>query len=105
MDTKYEVIITNKAKRDLKEIYNYISKSLMAKQAADNLMNEFEKNILMLEDMPESCSIIEYYKKRKYQYRKLLIKNYVAIYRVDYKNKLVYISRVVYGGRNYLNEI
>ena len=66
MDTKYEVIITNKAKRDLKEIYNYISKSLMAKQAADNLMNEFEKNILMLEDMPESCSIIEYYKKRKY---------------------------------------
>ena len=43
MDTKYEVIITNKAKRDLKEIYNYISKSLMAKQAADNLMNEFEK--------------------------------------------------------------
>lgn len=60
MDTKYEVIITNKAKRDLKEIYNYISKSLMAKQAADNLMNEFEKNILMLEDMPESCSIIEY---------------------------------------------
>ena len=83
MDTKYEVIITNKAKRDLKEIYNYISKSLMAK----------------------SCSIIEYYKKRKYPYRKLLIKNYVAIYRVDYKNKLVYISRVVYGGRNYLNEI
>ena len=55
--------------------------------------------------MPESCSIIEYYKKRKYPYRKLLIKNYVAIYRVDYKNKLVYISRVVYGGRNYLNEI
>ena len=31
MDTKYEVIITNKAKKDLKEIYNYISKSLMAK--------------------------------------------------------------------------
>lgn len=59
----------------------------------------------MLEDMPESCSIIEFYKKRKYPYRKLLIKNYVAIYRIDYKNKLVYIARVVYGGRNYLNEI
>ena len=53
----------------------------------------------------ENEYLIEYYKKRKYPYRKLLIKNYVAIYRVDYKNKLVYISRVVYGVRNYLNEI
>lgn len=55
--------------------------------------------------MPESCSIIEYYKDKNYQYRKLLIKNYVVIYRIDYNSKKVYIARIVYGGMNYLNEI
>ena len=31
MDIKYEVIITKNAKQDLKEIYEYISNSLMEK--------------------------------------------------------------------------
>lgn len=105
MDIKYEIIITERAKEELKDIYNYISNSLMAENAANNLMQEFENNILRLEDMPESCSIIEYYKNKKYVYRKLLIKNYVVIYRVDSSTKTVYITRIVYGGMNYLNEI
>ena len=29
MDSKYEVIVTERAKQELKEIYDYISKSLM----------------------------------------------------------------------------
>lgn len=58
-----------------------------------------------IEEMPKSCSVIEQYKDRKYEYRKLIINNYVAIYRIDEENKVVYIIRIVYGGRNYLNEI
>ena len=87
------------------DIYEYISKSLMAEKAAENLINKIERNILRLETMPESCSIIEEFKERKKQYRKLIINNYVAIYRIDEENRKVYIIRIVYGGRNYLNEI
>lgn len=105
MDIKYEVILTDRAREELKDIYNYISKSLMAIKAAENFIDKIEREILILEDMPKSCSIIEEYKFRKNKYRKLLINNYVAIYRIDEENRKVYIIRIVYGGRNYLNEI
>ena len=105
MGINYKVVLTAKARDEIEEIYNYISKSLMAEKAANNLMSKIHNNILMLEEMPKSCSVIEQYKDRKYEYRKLIINNYVAIYRIDEEKKVVYIIRIVYGGRNYLNEI
>ena len=105
MDIRYKVILTARAKEELDSIYDYISKSLMVDKAANNLMNKIHNSILRLEEIPESCSLIEQYKDKRYQYRKLVINNYVAIYRVDKENKKVYIVRIVYGGRNYLNEI
>lgn len=97
MDIKYEVILTDRAREELKDIYNYISKSLMARKAAENFIDKIEREILILENMPKSCSIIEEYKSRKHKYRKLLINNYVAIYRIDEENRKVYIIRIVYG--------
>lgn len=105
MAIKYEVILTDKAKEELDEIYNYISKSLMAESTAINMMKKIENNILKLEELPEAYSIIEPYMETKEQYRKLVINNYIAVYRIDKENNKIYIIRIVYGGRNYLNEI
>ena len=55
MDIKYEVIITERAKQELKEIYDYISKSLMEENTADKLIDKIEKELLQLEDIPEGC--------------------------------------------------
>lgn len=105
MDIKYKVILTDRAQEELDEIYNYISKSFMEATTAQNLIEKIQKSILQLEDIPEGFSIIEQYRDREYKYRKLVINNYVAIYRVDKEQQIVYIVRIVYGGRNYLNEI
>ena len=102
---KYEVILTEKAKVELREIYDYISKSLMAETAANKLYNKIKESILRLEDFPESSSVIEYYNKKKYQYRKLIINNYIVVYRIDKENRKVYIVRIIFGKRNYINEI
>lgn len=105
MDIKYEVIITERAKQELKEIYDYISKSLMEENTADKLIDKIEKELLQLEDIPEGFSVIENYRKKDFEYRRLPINNYVAIYRIDKEKREVYIIRIVYGGRNYLNEL
>ena len=105
MNIKYEVIITERAKQELKEIYDYISKSLMEENTADKLINKIEKELLQLEDIPEGFSVIEKYRKKDFEYRRLPINNYVAIYRIDTEKREVYIIRIVYGGRNYLNEL
>lgn len=95
MDSKYKVILTAKAREDLREIYEYISKSLMVEKAANNLVNKIQENILSLEDMHEIYSIVDINKDRERQkYRKMIINNYVAIYRVDKENRLVYIVRI-----------
>lgn len=105
MDIKYKVILTNRAEFELNDIYDYITNTLMAEKAANELMNKIQKDILILEDSPEGFPVIENYLRKDYEYRRLPINNYVAIYRVDKDERKVYIIRIVYGGRNYLNEI
>lgn len=105
MDTKYEVIVTERAKQELREIYDYISKSLMEENTANKLIDKIENELLQLETIPEGFSTIENYSKKNFEYRRLPINNYVAIYRVNKKDRKVYIVRIIYGGRNYLNEL
>ena len=105
MAIKYELKMTNRAKKDLDDIYNYISECLMEDKTAQNLINKIERMILRLESFPESCAVIDNLNKKNKVYRKLVINNYIVIYRVDKKYKMLYIVRVVYGGQNYLNYI
>lgn len=101
MDIRYEVILTNTAKMDLNNIYKYISSFLFAPKAAKNFIDKFKINILRLEYLPKSCSIINEAINSKFEYRKLMINNYIAIYSVDEENKKVYIHRIIYKKVNY----
>lgn len=102
MDTNnYEIIVTNTARHELENIYEYISKSLLATEAATNLMNKIEKRILMLENNPFSCREIKI-KPDGDTYRKLVIENYIVLYVVEEKDKKVIIYKVVYGRSDYL---
>lgn len=49
MDSKYEVIVTERAKQELKEIYDYISKSLMEENTAIKMIDKIENELLKLE--------------------------------------------------------
>lgn len=100
---KYDIVLTERAKQDLNNIYEYISQMLLAKVAASNLMDKIEKNILRLEYMPESGSVLEMRNSNKY--RKLVINKYIAIYRINKEERKVYIIRIVYGKRDYLKEV
>lgn len=104
MDTKYEVILTARAKADLKGIYKYISEKFKEKETAKKLIETIQNKILILEDIPEGFSIVNFYNRRKYEYHKIIIKNFVAIYRIDKKTKIVYVVKIVYARKNYLNE-
>lgn len=102
MDTNnYEIILTDIAKEELEEIYEYISEHLLEKAAADRLMDKIEKNILRLEQNPYSCVEV-HIKPHNEVYRKLVIDNYIALYEVDEKYKQVVIYRVIYGKMDYL---
>lgn len=102
MDTNnYEIVLTDIAKEEIEEIYEYISQELSEISAANRLMDKIEQNFLRLEQNPYSCVEV-HIKPHNEVYRKLVIDNYIALYEVDEKYKQVVIYRVVYGRMNYL---
>lgn len=100
----YEIVITDVAKEELEEIYEYISEHLKEPKIANKLMGKIEENILNLEYNPYICSEVKI-KPNNNTYRRLIIDNYIALYEVDEKYKQIVIYRIIYGKTDYMKII
>ena len=102
MDTKkYDIILTDIAKIDLDEIYEYIFKNLKEPDIAENLIEQIKKNILDLEIFPYRWREV-YVKPKNRLYRRLIVENFIVLYRVVEEKRHVVIFRVLYSKRDYL---
>ncbi len=99
---KYEVEFTDDCIEEMDEIYNYISKELVANTAAKKLINQVKQDVLALEISPMLYMKIDKKDKFEREYRRMVVKNYVILYTIDEENKKVYISHMYYGRRNYM---
>lgn len=97
----YEIILTDTAKEELEEIYEYIANCLLEEKIAYKLMNKIEQHILRLEQNPYSCVEI-HIKPHNEAYRKLVIDNYIVLYNIEEKYKQVVVYRVIYEKKDYL---
>ena len=105
MDTNnYEIILTDTAQEELEEIYEYISKKLYERPAANRLMEKIEQSFLKLENNPYLCMEV-CVKPHNEIYRRLIIDDYIALYDVEEKYKQVIVYRIFNGRMNYLNII
>lgn len=94
---KYKIKIFSNAKRDLKDIVNYLN--TLSPQAAIKYYDLIVENIGSLAEMPERCSFVRDVALKAKGYRYLLIENYLVFFVV--KADTVQIRRIVYGKRNY----
>ncbi|SCW78524.1 addiction module toxin, RelE/StbE family [Paenibacillus tianmuensis] len=101
MEKKYNLRYLALAESDLIDIVNYISEQLCAPQAANNLVNKFEKAISRLEDFPYSGHPYRCTGKLEDEYRMLAVENYLVFYVV--LDNIVEIRRIIYSKRNYEN--
>jgi len=86
------------ARKVFKELRNkYVSMGNTAKR----LMNKIEENILILEKNPYLCRET-HVKPHNVIYRRLVVDNYVVLYKVEEDHKQVIIYRALYGKRDYL---
>ena len=100
---KFEVEFTEQYIEEMTEIYEYVSRVLKENESAKKLMTEVNERILDLAESPELYIKIGKIDKLKRNYHRMVVKNYVILYTVDYEKKKVFISRMIYGRRNYLN--
>ena len=87
---------------EMNGIYEYISNNLKEDNVAKRLMTEVTDRVLNLANEPELYMKIGKADRLKREYHRIVIKNYVILYTIDFGKRKVYISRMIYGRRNYL---
>ncbi len=97
---KYKVKINPRAIRDLDSIYQYIASEKLAPENAKGQVDRIKKGILNLDSFPQSHQERNEGIYAGKGYRQLLTDNYIAIFRIDEANKIVYVVTVQYQGRN-----
>lgn len=99
MENDYSLIIYPSAQLDLDKIFNYVYHDLSNPRAAFNLIDSFRKAFNNLRLFPESHPLINNEHVKDKSLRKLLVKNYIAFYRV--RGREIQIVRVLYGMSDY----
>lgn len=99
--SNYSVKLLDRALEDLDNIYTYIAKSLLAPETALKLVNEIERQILSLKEMPQRCSVRRVGVYANKGYRQLFVKNFTVIFRIDEQEKQVLIVTIRYSGSNF----
>ena len=97
---KYQIFYTNSARQDLKNIYRYISESLVEPEIAAKLTDKIMKAIRSLDEMPQRYRLFEEEPWHSRGLRILPVNNYPVFYLLDDEKTVVTILRIIYGGRD-----
>ena len=96
----FEVELTEKADRDLRNIFLYIAFDLSAPENAERQINRLWDAILSLDELPERYRRYEDEPWHSRGMRVLPIDNFVILYIPYLEEKVVRIIAVMYGGRD-----
>lgn len=96
----YEVGYSAKARQDLREVYRYIAEELLVPETAKAQTSRIMKAIRSLEKMPMRHRLYEEEPWYSQGLRVLPVDNYIVFYLPDDTVGIVYIVRIMYGGRD-----
>lgn len=99
MELKYVINYDNSFNREIRNIYEYISENLNERKIAIKLMNRIDNKIKVLETFPFAYKL--YKKEENFEYRKLIVKNYIIIYKINLKEKEIFILHIYNQKLNY----
>ena len=105
MSKKYDVKLSIEAEKDLQGISIYIKDKLKEPIIAKKHAHIMKKEIKSLEYFPERYAIIDNKKIKELGIRKLIIKNYIAFYRINEDKKIVNVERILYGASDWMYEL
>lgn len=74
---------------ELDEIYLYIRDKLKEEKIAEKTVKKIREKIRVLNNFPFAHKILT--KTKDFEYRKLIIKNYIIIYKINLKEKEINI--------------
>ena len=100
---KYKVVYTAGAKRDLRNIFRYISEELLAPENAAGQTDRIMAAIRKLVTMPNRNRLYEEEPWHSRGLRFFPVDNYLVFYKTNDETETVYIVRIMYRGRDVRN--
>lgn len=98
---RYSVVVTESAERDLAAIVEYLSSSLASSMAALSVLDEFERLVGSLEELPQAHAAVRDEMLALAGYRWAPVGSYMAFFTIDEDAATVNVERVLRGTRNW----
>lgn len=92
-------VILREAQKEYRNIIEYLVDVLKSPQAAMDFMDEFEYQLGLVADNPQLHALSRMPELAARGYRPMLVKNYVALYKVD--GDLVVVAHVFHQSQDY----
>lgn len=96
----YDVTVAERARHDMKVIYEYITDILLEPLVAEKQLSRIEDAVYSLEQMPERFRRYEKEPWRSRNLRIMPVDNYSIFYTVDNKKRTVTVIRIMHGKRD-----
>lgn len=92
----YKVIVLPAAKQSIIEVGTYIVRELGEPATANKYVNDMEKAIRGLSDLPKRIKVVDDEVLGPLGVRKLIVKSFYVYYTVHDENETVFVNDVIY---------
>ncbi len=105
MDDTYKIKLTIKAKNDYKRIISYIRFNLNEPKIAEKYTILIKNKINTIESYPHKFEVIKSKLIKQNDIRKLIINNYIVLYKIIDQKKEVVILRILYNSMDWKDNV
>jgi len=101
----YELDVAQRARDDLQGIYEYIASKLEAPKAALDFLDAVDACYVRIQENPYLYEQCRELRLQSEGYHRVVIGNYILVYRPLEETKVVEVHRCFYGPQNYMELI
>ncbi len=99
----YRVVILEEAQREYRGIVDYLANVLKSRQAAIGFMDEFARQVALIEENPTLFALSRLPELAAYGYRTCCVNNYIMLYKTA--EDLVMIAHIFHQSQNYAKSV
>ncbi|MDR0347357.1 MAG: type II toxin-antitoxin system RelE/ParE family toxin [Coriobacteriales bacterium] len=99
---RYEIVISDAADQNIRDIIHHIAISLHSPVAAASMLDVIDAQISSLDASPQRNPLVRDERLALLGYRWAKAKSYMIFYTIDEAAKTVLITRVLYGRRHWI---
>lgn len=97
---RWNIVYTAEARRDLRNIYEYIAYELLVPETAAGQTQRIMKAVRTLDEMPMRFRLYDEEPWHSAGLRLFPVDNYIVFYLLDEAKNTVNVVRIMYGGRD-----